>query len=91
MEFRNIVIGSELYGENLTLAPLEENINYERLSSRYSEGIKPSYNFDSRTLNYELCEDDKEGTSKATKKQLIELIFIMIATCHECVPTATGF
>lgn len=36
MEFRNIVIGSDLYGENLNLAPLEENINYERLSSRYS-------------------------------------------------------
>jgi magnesium-transporting ATPase (P-type) len=40
MEFRNIVIGHELYGENINLNPLEDNITYERLSSRYSEPKK---------------------------------------------------
>jgi hypothetical protein len=32
-----VVIGHELYGENINLNPLEDKINYERLSSRYSE------------------------------------------------------
>jgi hypothetical protein len=85
MEFRNIVIGSELYGDNLELPPIEENINYERFSSRLSDtNIK--INFDSRTLNYDLREGD-DGSSKQAKTQLIELIFTMIATCHECVPS----
>jgi hypothetical protein len=75
----------------LTLAPLEENIDYNRLSSRRSEFSITNFNFDSRALSYDLLADDEVGgQSKQSKKLLIELIFTMIATCHECVPASKG-
>lgn len=92
MEFRNIVIGSEIYGEGLNSAPIGENINFERLSSRFSRVAEDSKDhFDSKTLSYDLAIEDKEKGDKHRKRQLIELIFMMIATCHECVPAAKGY
>jgi magnesium-transporting ATPase (P-type) len=31
-----------------------------------------------------------EGSSNYGKRELIELIFLMITTCHECVPSSKG-
>lgn len=40
-------------------------------------------NFDGRSLSYEMSLNSQEDSSdKVAKRQLIELMFTMIATCH---------
>jgi magnesium-transporting ATPase (P-type) len=96
MEFRNIVIGRDMYGESLKVTPIGE-IDYEylmRRNSRYrydKSMSNNSNNFDSRGLSYDLSGASREGEAdKNAKRQLIELMFTMIATCHECIPNSKG-
>jgi magnesium-transporting ATPase (P-type) len=80
MEFRNIVVGADIYGEDLTLAAFDQ-IDYERLSTRYEVSHLEEHPFDPRRLNYDL------GGGSLARRQMIELIFLAICTCHECVPS----
>lgn len=51
MEFRNVVVGKEIYGEELQYDPIGV-INYDFLAKRNSS--HKSLNFDKRSLSYEL-------------------------------------
>jgi magnesium-transporting ATPase (P-type) len=54
MEFRNIVVGNDIYGEELSLNDFQD-IDYGRLSTRYNVPPKDSQHFDSRRLSYDLA------------------------------------
>ena len=92
MEFKNIAIGNDLYGDPPTQANIPENFDYQRLSTRYMmEDERNAASFDSRVLTYDLAINRAEEDKNYSKKQLIELAFFMICTCHECVPSGEGF
>jgi hypothetical protein len=65
------------------------------LLRRNSRQVQPSSNFDHRTLSYDFSgslseKERKEKKEENPKRELIELMFTMIATCHECIPNAQG-
>ena len=91
MEFKNVVVGREMYGEQIKIAPIGV-IDYEGLMKRGSMNrqSKESY-FSSRGLSYDLSGNHRQsGDIKNTQRQLIELMFTMIATCHESIPNDKG-
>lgn len=58
MEFRNIVIGRDMYGESLKITPIGD-IDYEYLMRRnsryrYDKSMSSNSHFDSRGLSYDL-------------------------------------
>lgn len=81
MEFRNVVIGRDMYGEELSFDPVGV-IDYEELVHRkLRDTINPS--FDGRNLSYDLSGSiEDQNNPKSSKRQLIELMFTMITTCH---------
>lgn len=48
--------------------------------------------FDGRSLSYDLSGQQHldERNSQSTQSQLIELMFTMITTCHECIVNNKG-
>ena len=90
MEFRNVVIGDQVYGEDFYLDEVAPDFDFSALSRRYESHLDDEpyrqHSFDSRRITYEL-EQNKQ--SKDTLE--IELMFFMITTCHECLKDGDGY
>lgn len=75
MEFRNIVIGDEIYGQDLIRKEVDKDFDFTHLSRRYSvtsaKYLEDSRLFDSSVISFELSQD-KITAKKNNKITLIE-------------------
>ena len=68
MEFKNIIIGNQIYGDDIKLTEISPDFDYSALSRRYSKQFSPSYEeFHSRGLDYELSEEKSEQENSHKK------------------------
>lgn len=59
MQFRNVIVGQHIYGEDIKLDQIDESFNFSRLTHRYTKSLEPEKNkFDTRGLNYQLSGAD---------------------------------
>ena len=42
MEFKNVIIGNNIYGDDIKLTEIDEKFNYHRLTQRFAKSNEPS-------------------------------------------------
>lgn len=62
MVFKNIIVGKNVYGDDIRLYEIDKEFDYRRLTNRYTNIMslknKTHYrNFDSRGLNFSLSQE----------------------------------
>ncbi len=77
-----------MYGEGLKFDPIGV-IDYEYLLHKKIRDTR-SPSFDGRSLSYDLSGNLEDNNPRSAKRQLIELMFTMITTCHECIVNSKG-
>ena len=59
MQFKNAIIGNNVYGDDIVIPKIDEKFDYHLLTHRYKKSDQPDKElFDPRTINYELSENN---------------------------------
>jgi len=77
MEFRNIVVGPELYGEDLIRKEVNSDFDFGELSRRYSvssKALEDSAMFDSSGLSFDLSNQKDLSKSRGKDQARISKI-----------------
>ena len=75
MEFKNIIVGNNVYGDNIKLQEIAKNFDYGKLTRRYEKkdplpSKADSQFFDSRGINYELSGNADEMESYSEERKI---------------------
>ena len=60
MEFKNIIVGTSIYGEDIKIAEIDQKFDYRLLTNRFSKKkiVNQKDSFDTRGLNYDLSHSE---------------------------------